>query len=73
MAAAPRPEDLLATSDEDLRRAGLSRGKTLAVKTRRQVRVGDRAEHGPSPAHAGWLVIERLTAVRGGPLTAKWF
>jgi 3-methyladenine DNA glycosylase/8-oxoguanine DNA glycosylase len=70
---APRPEDLLSTSDEDLRRAGLSRGKTLAVKD-----LAAKCASGivPSMAHLrrmpDELVIERLTAVRGvGRWTAE--
>ncbi len=69
----PQPEDLLATSGERLRAAGLSRNKTLAVR--------DLARHTldgtvPSLAEARRLddeaLIERLTVVRGvGRWTAE--
>jgi 3-methyladenine DNA glycosylase/8-oxoguanine DNA glycosylase len=67
----PSPEDLLATPDELLRRAGLSRAKTAAIK--------DIAAHtlsGVIPASRAIVklsdteILERLTSVRGvGPWT----
>jgi 3-methyladenine DNA glycosylase/8-oxoguanine DNA glycosylase len=69
----PRPEELLATEDEDLRRAGLSRAKTLAVKD-----LAAKCASGVVPSMARLrrmpdeMVIERLTAVRGvGRWTAE--
>ena len=70
---APRPEELLATSDEALRRAGLSRNKTRALKD-----LAAKCASGlvPSMRHLRGmpdeLVIERLTTVRGvGRWTAE--
>jgi DNA-3-methyladenine glycosylase II len=69
----PRPEDILATADEKLRGAGLSRAKVAAIKdiaaktieglvpTRRAISTMSEVE-----------IIERLTAVRGvGPWTVE--
>jgi DNA-3-methyladenine glycosylase II len=69
----PTPEDLLATPDQRLRQAGLSRAKTAAVKdiaaktiagvvpTARAIARMDDAE-----------IVERLTSVRGvGPWTVE--
>ena len=63
---APRPEELLTTADEELRRAGLSRNKTLAVKD-----LAAKCASGVVPSMAQLrqmpdeMVIERLAAVRG--------
>jgi DNA-3-methyladenine glycosylase II len=69
----PEPEELLATPDEKLRRAGLSRNKTAAVKdiaakTLAGVVPGKRAIAGMSNEE----ILERLTSVRGvGPWTVE--
>jgi 3-methyladenine DNA glycosylase/8-oxoguanine DNA glycosylase len=70
---APLPEELLATADEALRGAGLSRAKTLAVKD-----LATKCVSGEVPSMAELkrmpdeVVIERLTAVRGvGRWTAE--
>ena len=69
----PRPEDLLATPDEDLRRAGLSRAKVeaikdIAAKTLEGIVPGSREITRMSNEE----IIERLTAVRGvGPWTIE--
>jgi 3-methyladenine DNA glycosylase/8-oxoguanine DNA glycosylase len=70
---APRPEQVLSTADEDLRRAGLSRNKVLAVK---DLAAKCTAGVVPTMAHLRQMpdemVIERLTAVRGvGRWTAE--
>jgi DNA-3-methyladenine glycosylase II len=62
----PRPEDILATSDEKLRAAGLSRNKTLAVKdlsakTLEGVVPTSRAIQKMSDEE----IIERLVTIRG--------
>ena len=71
----PKPDQILATSDEALRGAGLSRAKTLALRD-----LAERSLAGeiPTLARARRLsddeVIERLTAVRGiGRWTAEMF
>lgn len=71
----PRPEQILATSDEALRGAGLSRAKLLALRD-----LAERSLAGdvPSLAQARRLsdeaLIERLTAVRGvGRWTVEMF
>ena len=71
----PAPEDLLATDDPVLRAAGLSRGKTAAMKS-----LAEHAIAGvvPTRAHAVRLgnedLIERLTRVRGiGRWTVEMF
>lgn len=62
----PTPEDLLKTSDEKLRAAGLSRAKVAAVKD-----IAAKALDGTIPAQPALLklddaaIIERLTAIRG--------
>jgi 3-methyladenine DNA glycosylase/8-oxoguanine DNA glycosylase len=69
----PAPEDLLATPDEKLRGAGLSRAKVasikdIAAKTIEQVVPASRAMAKLSDAE----IIERLTTVRGvGPWTVE--
>jgi DNA-3-methyladenine glycosylase II len=69
----PAPEDLLATPDERLRGAGLSRAKTRAIKdiaskTLAGVVPGARAIAKLSDAE----IVERLTSVRGvGPWTVE--
>lgn len=61
-----RPEDVLATPDEVLRAAGLSRAKTMALKD-----LAAKAIDGTVPAMKALQdlpdddVVERLTAVRG--------
>jgi 3-methyladenine DNA glycosylase/8-oxoguanine DNA glycosylase len=69
----PSPEEMLATPEEQLRRAGLSRAKTaavkdLAVKTIAGVVPGGRAIARLDDAK----IMERLTCVRGiGPWTVE--
>ena len=69
----PKPEDLLATPDEQLRSAGLSRAKTasvkdIAAKTIDGVIPTARTIKGMSDAE----ILERLTSVRGvGPWTVE--
>ncbi len=69
----PTPEDLLATSDERLRGAGLSRAKTAALKD-----LADKTLSGLVPASRAVSkmsdaeLVERLTVVRGvGPWTVE--
>lgn len=71
----PAPEDILATPDESLRAAGLSRAKTAAVKS-----LAEHALKGTVPTRAQALrlaneeLIERLTQVRGiGRWTVEMF
>ena len=69
----PAPEDLLATPDERLRGAGLSRAKTaalkdIAAKTLEGIVPGSRAIARMSNEE----ILERLTAIRGvGPWTVE--
>jgi 3-methyladenine DNA glycosylase/8-oxoguanine DNA glycosylase len=69
----PSPEDLLATPDERLRTAGLSRAKTaalkdIAAKTIDGLVPGPRAIARMADAE----ILERLTSVRGvGPWTVE--
>jgi len=69
----PKPEDLLATPDEQLRGAGLSRAKTasvkdIAAKTVAGVVPRSRAIKQMSDAE----ILERLTSLRGvGPWTVE--
>lgn len=69
----PAPADLLATPDDQLRGAGLSRAKTLSVKD-----IAAKTAEGLIPGSRGLSrlpdaeIIERLTAVRGvGPWTVE--
>jgi len=69
----PTPSDLLATSDERLRAAGLSRAKTAALKD-----LADKTISGvvPTLRAVGKMddaeIIERITTVRGvGPWTVE--
>src|SRR6267378_3686796 len=69
----PTPEDLLATPDEILRGAGLSRAKTAAIKD-----IATKTLEGTVPNSRAISkmsndeIIERLTAVRGvGPWTVE--
>src|SRR6185369_4257779 len=69
----PRPEDLLAISDERLRGAGLSRAKTAAVK---DISAKTLAGVVPTPRAIAQMsneeILERLTALRGvGPWTVE--
>ena len=69
----PTPEDLLATSDEQLRGAGLSRAKTAAVK---DIATQTLAGVVPTSRHIARLpdaeILERLTSIRGvGPWTVE--
>ncbi len=71
----PAPADILATTDERLRAAGLSRAKTVAVKSLAQHAVEGIV---PTRAQAEKLsneeLIERLTRVRGiGRWTVEMF
>src|SRR6185295_16249897 len=69
----PTPEDVLATSDERLRGAGLSRAKTAAIKD-----IAAKAVDGVIPmprviaAMDNEEIIARLTTIRGvGPWTVE--
>jgi len=69
----PTPEDLLATPDEKLRAAGLSRAKTAAIKD-----IAQKTLDGIVPTSrtisklSNEEIIERLTTVRGvGPWTVE--
>ena len=69
----PSPEDLLATPDEKLRAAGLSRNKTAAVKD-----IAAKTINGVVPDSrtikklSNEEILERLTCVRGvGPWTVE--
>ena len=69
----PSPEDLLATPDEKLRAAGLSRNKTAAVKD-----IAAKTINGVVPDSrtikklSNEEILERLTSVRGvGPWTVE--
>jgi DNA-3-methyladenine glycosylase II len=69
----PTPEDLLATPDEKLRAAGLSRAKTAAIKD-----IAQKTLDGIVPTSrtisklSNEEIIERLTSVRGvGPWTVE--
>ncbi len=71
----PRPQDLLNTSDERFRSAGLSRNKTAALRD-----IATKALTGviPSPRAIAVMsneeIIERLTTMRGvGPWTVEMF
>lgn len=71
----PTPEDILATEDDRLRAAGLSRAKTAAMKS-----LAQHALDGVVPTRAQAVrlsnedLIERLTRVRGiGPWTVEMF
>src|SRR5204863_3734707 len=69
----PAPEDLLATPDERLRGAGLSRAKTAALKD-----IAAKTLEGIVPSSRAIArmsneeILERLTAIRGvGPWTVE--
>src|SRR5436190_15089156 len=69
----PRPADVLATPDRDLRGAGLSRAKVAAIKD-----IAAKTDAGIVPASRiiarmpDAQVMERLTAIRGvGPWTVE--
>jgi len=69
----PAPEDLLATPDEQLRGAGLSRAKTAALKD-----IAAKTLEGIVPSSRAIArmsneeILERLTAIRGvGPWTVE--
>ena len=71
----PSPEDLLATSDERLRSAGLSRAKVAAIKD-----IAAKTISGVVPASrqvsrlSNEEIVERLTSIRGvGPWTVEMF
>jgi DNA-3-methyladenine glycosylase II len=69
----PAPKDLLATSDERLRGAGLSRAKVAAIK---DIAAKTLAAVVPSSRQISLMsdaeIVERLTQVRGvGPWTAE--
>lgn len=71
----PSPEDILATPDERLRAAGLSRAKTAAIK---DIAAKTVAGIVPGARAIGKLtneeIVERLTIVRGvGPWTVEMF
>jgi DNA-3-methyladenine glycosylase II len=69
----PRPEDLLGTSDEQLRAAGLSRNKTAAVKDIAAKTISGLVPDSPAIRKLpNEEILERLTAVRGvGPWTVE--
>ena len=69
----PKPQDLLATSDERLRSAGLSRAKTAAIKD-----IAEKTLAGVVPDRRAIAqmtneeILERLTSLRGvGPWTVE--
>jgi DNA-3-methyladenine glycosylase II len=69
----PKPEDILATADEKLRSAGLSRAKVAAIKD-----IAAKTVAGVVPTKRAIAklseveIIERLTAIRGvGPWTVE--
>lgn len=69
----PKPEDFLATPDEKLRAAGLSRAKTAAIKD-----LSSKTLAGVVPSARAIVqmsneeILERLTTVRGvGPWTVE--
>ncbi|MFC1628564.1 DNA-3-methyladenine glycosylase family protein [Gemmatimonadota bacterium] len=69
----PAPEEVLATSDEELRSAGLSRSKSAAIRD-----LAEKVLDGSVPTAARLKrmsddeIVERLTEVRGiGPWTAQ--
>ncbi|TAK93262.1 MAG: DNA-3-methyladenine glycosylase 2 family protein [Verrucomicrobia bacterium] len=71
----PAPGDVLATSDERLRSAGLSRAKTAAIKD-----IAAKAVAGVVPTRRAAArlsdaeLVERLTEIRGvGPWTVEMF
>lgn len=69
----PSPEDLIATADEKLRAAGLSRNKTLAVKDIAAKAIAGIVPDGRAIKKlSDAAILERLTAVRGvGPWTVE--
>lgn len=69
----PRPEDLLATPDELLRGAGLSRAKTASVKDIAEKTLSGVVPSGRAIAHlSNEQILERLTTLRGvGPWTVE--
>jgi DNA-3-methyladenine glycosylase II len=70
----PTPEQLLATSDEALRTAGLSRGKTLYVKDLASRVVDGDVDIDALDAHEDEAIIEQLTRVKGiGRWSAQMF
>ena len=69
----PRPQDILSTSDEQLRGAGLSRAKTAAIKD-----IAAKTIEGVVPTSRAIVpmsneeILERLTSLRGvGPWTVE--
>jgi len=70
----PRPEELLALSDEELRGAGLSRAKTAAVRDLARRVCDRRLRLGGVHRLDDEAVVERLTEVRGiGRWSAEMF
>lgn len=71
----PSPEDILATPDEQLRAAGLSRAKTAAIKDIAAKTVAGIVPGARAIAKlSNEEIIERLTIVRGvGPWTVEMF
>jgi len=69
----PTPEDLLATSDERLRGAGLSRAKVAAIKDIAAKTVAGVLPTSPAIARMdNEEILQRLTTVRGvGPWTVE--
>ena len=69
----PRPEDFLATSDERLRQAGLSRAKTAAIKDISAKRIQGLVPTSRAIANmSNGEILERLTSLRGvGPWTVE--
>lgn len=69
----PSPEDLLGTTDERLRGAGLSRAKVAAIKDIAAKRIEGLVPDSRTIARMSDVeIVERLTAVRGvGPWTVE--
>lgn len=69
----PRPEDLLATPEELLRAAGLSRAKTASVKDIAEKTLSGVVPSGRALAQmSNEQILERLTTLRGvGPWTVE--
>ncbi len=69
----PEPEDLIATSEDDLRRAGLSRSKIAAIKDiAAKTLSGVIPRRGAIQTMSDAEIVERLTTVRGvGPWTVE--
>jgi DNA-3-methyladenine glycosylase II len=70
----PTAEQLLALSDDELRKAGLSRGKLASLRDLASRVVSGELDLARTPRMRDEQVIERLVPVRGiGPWTAQMF